>query len=131
MLLENSWSSRTKLFGKLQMKGFFSKKKQLSFCTSTDSLVFFCCRGASIVLDDGTDVGYVRPGTKCGQNKVCSINNQCLDIRTDSNYFICPGHDKVKGHFCSNHGVNWLNTYFESSDIYIRKVSYCNKMRLQ
>ncbi|XP_063714597.1 disintegrin and metalloproteinase domain-containing protein 11-like isoform X2 [Symsagittifera roscoffensis] len=63
------------------------------------------CSSASVVLDDGTDVGYVAPGTKCGTNRVCSRDSQCLDLRaSDMDYFVCPGHDRITGHFCSHHG---------------------------
>ncbi|XP_075239007.1 zinc metalloproteinase-disintegrin-like batroxstatin-1 isoform X2 [Convolutriloba macropyga] len=65
------------------------------------------CSSASVVLDDGTDLGYVAPGTKCGSNRVCSRDSQCMDLRaaTDTRrYFICPGYDRSTGHFCSRHG---------------------------
>uniref|UniRef100_A0A4W4FH35 ADAM metallopeptidase domain 23a n=1 Tax=Electrophorus electricus TaxID=8005 RepID=A0A4W4FH35_ELEEL len=59
------------------------------------------CSGGHVLLDDGTDLGYVEDGTPCGPSMMC-LDRKCLPIQS-LNMSACP--TGSKGHICSNHGV--------------------------
>ncbi|XP_076841518.1 disintegrin and metalloproteinase domain-containing protein 23 isoform X2 [Brachyhypopomus gauderio] len=59
------------------------------------------CSGGHVLLDDGTDLGYVEDGTPCGPSMMC-LDRKCLPIQS-LNMSACP--TGAKGHICSNHGV--------------------------
>ncbi|XP_064421507.1 disintegrin and metalloproteinase domain-containing protein 11 [Latimeria chalumnae] len=62
---------------------------------------FVDCRGGHILLDDGSDLGYVEDGTPCGLNMMC-FDRKCLPI-TAFNLSSCPTNfDKET---CFGHGV--------------------------
>uniref|UniRef100_A0A8D0CZJ6 ADAM metallopeptidase domain 22 n=1 Tax=Sander lucioperca TaxID=283035 RepID=A0A8D0CZJ6_SANLU len=62
---------------------------------------FSVARGAHVVIDGDTDLGYVEDGTACGTDRIC-FNHKCLPIQ-QFNFSTCPGTtDKT---VCSGHGV--------------------------
>eukprot|EP00062_Callorhinchus_milii_P016042 gi/632967069/ref/XP_007899768.1/ PREDICTED: disintegrin and metalloproteinase domain-containing protein 11 [Callorhinchus milii] len=59
------------------------------------------CRGGHVLLDDGTDLGYVEDGTLCGPNMMC-LDHKCLPMQA-FNLSSCP--HSASGDICFDHGV--------------------------
>uniref|UniRef100_A0A8C6V4W6 ADAM metallopeptidase domain 11 n=1 Tax=Neogobius melanostomus TaxID=47308 RepID=A0A8C6V4W6_9GOBI len=59
------------------------------------------CRGGHVLLEDGSNLGYVEDGTPCGPNMMC-LERRCLPVVT-FNLSTCPGSNF--GHICSDHGT--------------------------
>lgn len=59
------------------------------------------CRGGHVLLEDGSDLGYVEDGTPCGPNMMC-LERRCLPVVT-FNLSTCPGSNF--GRICSDHGT--------------------------
>ncbi|KAG7268039.1 hypothetical protein CRUP_000222 [Coryphaenoides rupestris] len=56
--------------------------------------------GGHVVLEDGSDLGYVEDGTPCGPNMMC-LYRHCLAVNT-FNLTMCPG--SSPSGICSQHG---------------------------
>uniref|UniRef100_A0AAV2KFV1 ADAM metallopeptidase domain 11 n=1 Tax=Knipowitschia caucasica TaxID=637954 RepID=A0AAV2KFV1_KNICA len=59
------------------------------------------CRGGHVLLEDGSDLGYVEDGTPCGPNMMC-LERRCLPVVT-FNLSTCPGSNSIR--ICSDHGT--------------------------
>ncbi|XP_059823259.1 disintegrin and metalloproteinase domain-containing protein 23-like isoform X2 [Hypanus sabinus] len=59
------------------------------------------CSGSHIIMDDGTDLGYVEDGTPCGPSMMCS-DRKCQPIQS-FNISNCPSGSSTK--ICSGHGL--------------------------
>ncbi|XP_072298977.1 disintegrin and metalloproteinase domain-containing protein 11-like [Eucyclogobius newberryi] len=59
------------------------------------------CRGGHVLLEDGSDLGYVEDGAPCGPNMMC-LERRCLPVVT-FNLSTCPGSNS--GRICSDHGT--------------------------
>lgn len=59
------------------------------------------CSGSHIIMDDGTDLGYVKDGTPCGPSMMC-MERRCQPIQS-FNISICPSGSSIK--ICSGHGL--------------------------
>uniref|UniRef100_A0A8C7NVK4 Disintegrin domain-containing protein n=1 Tax=Oncorhynchus mykiss TaxID=8022 RepID=A0A8C7NVK4_ONCMY len=59
------------------------------------------CRGGHVLLEDGSDLGYVEDGTPCGPNMMC-LERRCLPVAA-FNLSTCSG--STLGRTCSDHGV--------------------------
>lgn len=59
------------------------------------------CRGGHVLLEDGSDLGYVEDGAPCGPNMMC-LERRCLPVVT-FNLSTCPGSNN--GRICSDHGT--------------------------
>ncbi|XP_055494326.1 disintegrin and metalloproteinase domain-containing protein 23-like isoform X1 [Leucoraja erinacea] len=57
--------------------------------------------GSHIIMDDGTDLGYVKDGTPCGPSMMC-LERRCQPIQS-FNISICPSGSSIK--ICSGHGL--------------------------
>uniref|UniRef100_A0A8C4QPK9 ADAM metallopeptidase domain 11 n=1 Tax=Eptatretus burgeri TaxID=7764 RepID=A0A8C4QPK9_EPTBU len=58
------------------------------------------CSGGRVMLDDGSDLGYVEDGTPCGPDAVCQ-DHRCLSLQT-LNFTSCP---TVNEDICSGRGL--------------------------
>uniref|UniRef100_A0A672YGK6 ADAM metallopeptidase domain 11 n=1 Tax=Sphaeramia orbicularis TaxID=375764 RepID=A0A672YGK6_9TELE len=58
-------------------------------------------RGGHVLLEDGSDLGYVEDGTPCGPNMMC-LERRCLPV-VAFNLSTCPGSNF--GRICSDHGT--------------------------
>lgn len=58
-------------------------------------------RGGHVLLEDGSDLGYVEDGTPCGPNMMC-LERRCLPVAA-FNLSTCSG--STLGRTCSDHGV--------------------------
>uniref|UniRef100_A0A8C7QU07 ADAM metallopeptidase domain 11 n=1 Tax=Oncorhynchus mykiss TaxID=8022 RepID=A0A8C7QU07_ONCMY len=59
------------------------------------------CRGGHVLLEDGSDLGYVEDGTPCGPNMMC-LERRCLPVAA-FNLSTCSG--STLGRTCSDHGT--------------------------
>ncbi|XP_071263105.1 disintegrin and metalloproteinase domain-containing protein 11-like isoform X1 [Salvelinus alpinus] len=59
------------------------------------------CRGGHVLLEDGSDLGYVEDGTPCGPNMMC-LERRCLPVAA-FNLSSCSG--STLGRTCSDHGT--------------------------
>uniref|UniRef100_A0A4W5N4N1 ADAM metallopeptidase domain 11 n=1 Tax=Hucho hucho TaxID=62062 RepID=A0A4W5N4N1_9TELE len=59
------------------------------------------CRGGHVLLEDGSDLGYVEDGTPCGPNMMC-LERRCLPVAA-FNLSTCSG--ATLGRTCSDHGT--------------------------
>ncbi|XP_038844482.1 disintegrin and metalloproteinase domain-containing protein 11-like [Salvelinus namaycush] len=59
------------------------------------------CRGGHVLLEDGSDLGYVEDGTPCGPNMMC-LDRRCLPVAA-FNLSTCSG--STLGRTCSDHGT--------------------------
>uniref|UniRef100_A0A8C7INZ0 ADAM metallopeptidase domain 11 n=1 Tax=Oncorhynchus kisutch TaxID=8019 RepID=A0A8C7INZ0_ONCKI len=59
------------------------------------------CRGGHVLLEDGSDLGYVEDGTPCGPNMMC-LERRCLPVAA-FNLSTCSS--STLGRTCSDHGT--------------------------
>ncbi|XP_048390396.2 disintegrin and metalloproteinase domain-containing protein 23-like isoform X1 [Stegostoma tigrinum] len=59
------------------------------------------CSGSHVIMDDGTDLGYVEDGTPCGPSMMC-MDRRCQPIHS-FNISSCPSGSATK--ICSGHGL--------------------------
>ncbi|XP_032880262.1 disintegrin and metalloproteinase domain-containing protein 23 isoform X3 [Amblyraja radiata] len=71
-------------------------------CGKEDDKWLQCSKhGSHIIMDDGTDLGYVKDGTPCGPSMMC-LERRCQSIQS-FNISICPSGSSIK--ICSGHGL--------------------------